>query len=44
MGGVMAFGFEKNDTYRPLSMSLYPKSTINQNERLAEWVNSFNET
>ena len=40
----MAFGFEKNDTYRPLSMNLYPKRTINQNERLAEWVNSFNET
>ncbi len=41
MGGEMAFGFEHGDTYRPTSISLYPKKGINQNERLSEWVKQF---
>jgi len=41
MGGEMAFGFEHGDTYRPASISLYPKKGINQNERLYEWVKQF---
>ena len=43
MGGVMGFGFEHGDTYRPTSKALYPIRTVNQAERLSFFVNSFGE-
>lgn len=38
MGGEMAFGFEKGETYRETSKALYPKRGINQDERLRAFV------
>lgn len=38
MGGEMAFAFEKGDTYRATSRALYPKRGINQDDRLAAFV------
>lgn len=43
MGGEMAFGFEHGDTYRPESISLFPKNGVNQKERLSQWVDQFDE-
>lgn len=38
MGGEMAFGLEKGETYRETSKALYPKRGINQDERLRAFV------
>lgn len=38
MGGEMAFGFEKGETYRETSKALYTKRGINQDERLRAFV------
>ena len=43
MGGEMAFAFEKGETYRETSKALYPKRGINQDERLAGFINSLAE-
>ncbi len=41
MAGEMHFGFEKGDMYRPTSKGLYPKQDKNQEQMLAEFVQSF---
>ena len=41
MAGEMAFAFEKGDTYRATSKSLYPSQSINQEQRLSEWAQQF---
>lgn len=41
MAGEMHFGFEKGDTFRPASKGLYPKQGMNQEEMLANFVQSF---
>ena len=41
MAGEMFFGYEKGDTYRPSSKSLYPVNGKEQETMLAEWVKGF---
>ena len=41
MGGVMRFGFEEGDTYRPTSKGLYPAKGKDQKKLLADFVESF---
>lgn len=41
MGGVMRYNFEDDDTFRETSMSLKPSKDIDQMQRLAEWVETF---
>ena len=41
MAGEMKFGFEEGDTYRPMSMGLYPVRGKDQKEMLAQWVKGF---
>ena len=41
MGGVMGFGFEHNDTYRPSSVACWPAEKIDQDKRLNKWAKSF---
>ena len=41
MAGEMFFGYEKGDTYRPSSKSLYPVNGKDQETMLAEWVKGF---
>lgn len=38
MAGEMLFGFDKNETFRPTSVSLYPKANIDQDKALARWA------
>lgn len=38
MAGKMQFGFEKNDTFRPESVGLYPEKGMNQEEMLKDWI------
>lgn len=40
MAGEMKFAFEKGDTFRPTSTSLYPSENTNQDEQLKKWVKS----
>ena len=40
MAGVMRFGFEEGDTYRPASKGLYPEKGKDQNRMLADFVKS----
>lgn len=41
MAGEMHFAFEKGDTFRPTSKSLYPKQDKKQEDMLSEFVRSF---
>ena len=41
MGGVMKFGFEEDNTFRPTSKACYPQANINQDERLKQWAKDF---
>lgn len=41
MAGVMRFGFEEGDTYRPTSKGLYPIAGKDQSQMLQEFVQSF---
>ena len=41
MGGVMKFGFEEDNTFRPTSKACYPQANINQDERLKKWAKDF---
>ena len=41
MSGKMHFAFEKGDTFRPTSKGLYPSQDKNQEQMLAEFVQSF---
>ena len=41
LGGEMAFAFEKGETYQETSKRLYPSAEVNQEKRLASWVDSF---
>ena len=43
MGGEMAFGFEKGNTYRAGSAALYPSDKIDQAKRLKKWVSQMKE-
>ena len=38
MAGEMKFAFEKGETFRPTSTSLYPKEGTDQDKALAKWV------
>lgn len=42
MGGVMKFGFENGDTFRPRSKALYPTKDKNQERLLKSFADSFN--
>lgn len=44
MGGEMAFGFEKGNTYRAGSAALYPSDKIDQAKRLKKWVSQMKES
>lgn len=41
MAGVMRFGFEEGDTFRPTSKGLFPTRDKNQEQMLTDFVNSF---
>ena len=41
MAGVMRFGFEEGDTFRPTSKGLFPTRGKNQEQMLTDFVNSF---
>ena len=41
MAGVMRFGFEEGDSYRPTSKGLYPIAGKDQSQMLQEFVQSF---
>jgi N12 class adenine-specific DNA methylase len=41
MGGVMGFGFEHNDSYRPGSSALWKTEKIDQTKRLEKWAKHF---
>lgn len=41
MAGEMHFGFEKGETFRPTSKSLYPVKGKDQSKMLADWIKSF---
>lgn len=41
MAGVMRFGFEEGDTFRPTSKGLFPARDKSQEQMLADFVNSF---
>lgn len=41
LGGEMAFAFEKGETYQETSKRLYPSAEVDQEKRLASWVESF---
>ena len=43
MGGEMAFGFEKGNSYRGGSAALYPSDKIDQTKRLKKWVSQMKE-
>lgn len=43
MGGEMAFGFEKGNSYRAGSAALYPSDKIDQAKRLKKWVSQMKE-
>jgi N12 class adenine-specific DNA methylase len=44
MGGVMNFGFENGDTFRPTSKGLFPQRGINQKQRMEDWVSHMKNT
>lgn len=41
MAGMMRFGFEEGDTFRPTSKGLFPTRDKNQEQMLTDFVNSF---
>ncbi len=43
MGGEMAFGYEKGNSYRAGSAALYPSDKIDQAKRLKKWVSQMKE-
>ena len=43
MAGVMRFGFEEGDTYRPASKGLFPEEGKDQGRMLADFVSSLKE-
>lgn len=44
MGGVMKFGFENGDTFRPTSKGLFPQRGINQKQRMEDWISNMKDT
>lgn len=43
MGGVMKFGFEEDNTFRPTSKALYPDRSKDQSALLSSFVSSFSD-